>query len=96
MTVTERKDFVLLLEVADALMQAPGHTCSLTVESGRDDLYVMVAIPLTALNAVEAAQRLYYLAGLGQVRAFATQYGIDAGKLEALLPPAGPDREGNR
>jgi len=88
-----RTDFVLLREVADCLMSRPDLMCGLVVDLDHHALRVTVEVAASgdsALNVIELAQELDYLAGVGTVRAFAEHYGIPSGPLDAMLqkPPS--------
>lgn len=90
-------DCVLLSEVAEALQAqraGAGIRCVPTVEAD-DDRGIVLTLTFdpaaqddaaVSLAALEVYNRLRYLCGLGAVRAFASEYGIDSAQLEALLP----------
>lgn len=89
---------VLLREVGEILAEQEfvELTCSPSVEKQRDGTVTISLtvgpIGLTAeLVLLELVNRLRYLEGLGQVRAFAEAYGIDAHAIERLLPGQGEE-----
>lgn len=78
--------YILVREVAERLVQPHDMLCGLDVTTEHDGgVTVTITVP-PSLGATELAQELTYLAGLGNVRAFAHQYGIAPEKIEALLP----------
>lgn len=84
--INNRADFVLLQEVADVLSDHAMTRCSLATEFEDDAVRIQIAVPRDAgLDVTELGHALAYLAGLGQVRAFATHYGIPPAELNRLL-----------
>lgn len=91
------RDCVLMSEIVEALRTPQAGAdlrCVPSVETD-DDRGVVLTLTFNpaaqddyavSLAALEVYNRLRYLCGLGTVRAFASEYGIDSARLEALLP----------
>lgn len=87
--INDRRDFVLLGEVAAVLAEHEVTRGAVQVEFTDHALRLTITVAQDAgLDVTELGHALAYLAGLGQVRAFATHYGMDAEALERLLPGA--------
>ena len=89
------KDMVRLDEVAALLLRNGALRCAMVVEV--EDEAASITLTLSRATTLETSgpydlglldllHDAQYLAGLGQVRAFAGLYGIDPAALEALLP----------
>jgi len=87
--INDRRDFVTLGEVSEILSEHDATRGSVQVEFTDHSLRLTLTVAQDAgLDVTELGHALAYLAGLGQVRAFATHYGMDAEALERLLPGA--------
>jgi hypothetical protein len=84
---------VLLKELTEILAAHGDRRCGVQVQETDDfhfDVTIRVPCPgqdtaEAELDVLELYHRLRFLAGLGQVRAFASEYGIHSKKLEAAL-----------
>lgn len=90
MASARRSGVALLGEVAAVLAAHGRLKCTPSVKEDDGLFTVSVTLhpptPDEAMEGLEVFNELSYLAGLAQVRLFATDYGIDAAALEALLP----------
>ena len=86
MFTNDRADFVRLDELASALLVYADVRAAMEVEFKDGELHVALRIPREqGLGITELGHQLAYLAGIGQVRAFAMHYGINPEALERLL-----------
>jgi hypothetical protein len=86
-------DCVLLREIADIIAAHPAITCAVQVDEHHHDGRFTFTVSINCngrsmqedLDVLEIFNALRYLAGVGQIRAFASEYGIPAADLEAVL-----------